>query len=275
LTALVGLSVGVTGIGGFLIPPILAGLFGLGAREAIVYSLAGFVLAGAYATLLHFRGGSFDRRLVLECSAGAIPGVILGRTVNLALPDAALRLILVAVLVYLSANVYLDAARRSGGRPGTGGNGDASNAAAFRNPSHRDGRIRSSGFIFGLGCLTGFLGVMTGVGGGLILVPVLVRRGVEALPAVGVGIAVSVVVSAWSTVAIWPHVAVDGRLLGVIAFSQLLGVAAGAHGVRLWLAGGGQAAEQARVNRRFRFVLAGVTLLSAAAIALPAFAGMG
>jgi uncharacterized protein len=152
----VGFLIGLVGIGGVLLAPALANLFGRGIHEAVSLSLASFVVAGAVAAA---RTRGDDARLGFGewcLLAALVPGALMGALAAPYIPETALSLFISACIV--AAGLFcLRAPKRF--------------AAARASPA--------PALLIALGIGAGFLSVISGTGGPMILVPMLIAGGME------------------------------------------------------------------------------------------------
>lgn len=204
LVLLIGVSLGLSGIGGFLIPPLLVAALGVPPRAAVAAALISFVPSGLLGAWLYRRQRSFDLRLALALGLGTLPGVAIGREISLSLSEATLqRVLAVAVLAAAAALVLVHPGRHARSR-------------------------RTFGPAVAIGCVAGVLTVLAGVGGPLVAVPALLLLGIDSAAAVGAALLASVVGSGLGAVALLPEASglTAGTLAAVIGF-QLAGVTAG------------------------------------------------
>ena len=159
----VGFLIGMVGIGGVLLAPALANLFGRDIHQAVSLSLASFVVAGAVAAFQARRAEAFLGFADWCLLAALVPGALMGA---LAAPPLF---------------------RRRRWRPLSPPASCWRDCRAFalREPvvANRDGLAPAVLAALGLGA--GFLSVISGTGGPMILVPVLLAAGMEVRPAAG------------------------------------------------------------------------------------------
>lgn len=209
LVLLIGVSLGVSGIGGFLIPPLLVVTLGLGSRDAVATALISFIPSGLIGAFLYRRRNQFNSRLALALSFGTIPGVLIGRQISLSTGEVTLERILAATLVI--AAVLLVRKPR------------------LRPPSAQRTSTTVELFLVTalVGCGSGILTVLVGVGGPLIAVPALLLLEVDVAAAVGAALLSSVVGSSLGALVLLPVVHVDPGVLSLISVAQVIGVVAG------------------------------------------------
>jgi uncharacterized membrane protein YfcA len=155
----VGTLIGSVGIGGVLLPPMLVLLLDVSIHAAIAISMFSFMFTGALGTHRYSRHGSMRWETVGWLSIAAVPATYAGARVSVqSSPDA------------LGVAVGALAA--------------AAGVAALK---HRKGQGREPLVpeLFGLGVVVGFMSGLTGSGGPVTLVPLLLLRGVKPLSAIG------------------------------------------------------------------------------------------
>jgi hypothetical protein len=163
-TSAVGVSIGLVGIGGIFLIPLLV-WFGLPLETAIGTSLLTFTVAGVVATIVYAMHGAIDWRAALITSAGSLVSGAFGAKLSAMLPDRIVTACFAAFL--LLTGLFALFGRRFFGR--------AVNA-----------RPLSVTTLIICGILTGIGSGLTGVGGPALLVPLLLLVG--ASPAVAVAI---------------------------------------------------------------------------------------
>lgn len=276
LGLVVGLIAGMFGVGGgFLLTPLLAVLFQVPLEIAVGTGMCQMIGVAVAAQIRYARLGEGESKLSLMMSLPALLGVGLGARAVAALSavgavtvagrsiDAAklfLSLGFIAMLAGVAAWMMRDARRAAAAgetsesiRPG------ALTRLRFGPSAHlpRAGYTVSIFFVSYIGLGIGFISGLLGVGGGVILTPVLlynIGMSVRASAATGVGLLL-----ATSLVGTFAHARLGNVDLS-IAMTLLIGSTLGAQ------AG---AVLAARIDgRRLRGFFAYLVLLTAAAVAL-------
>ncbi|HEX5850977.1 MAG TPA: sulfite exporter TauE/SafE family protein [Rubrobacter sp.] len=240
---LVGALIGCVGIGGVLLPPALVYLGGLGFHAAAATSTWAFLFCAAAGTWRYSGRGSIDWQMAGWLGAGVVPAAFLGARVNAALPDALLMSLLAALMVLTGADVLL---RRSRGS---------------------DGGARRLGApaLLAIGAFVGFGSALTGTGGAVLLVPILLLLQIPVLTAVGAAQAVALPVAAFATAGFLLYGSVDfafGTAAGLVGAAGVVAGAQIAH-----------AAPAAALRRVVAVALLCAGLLIAAQIAWGALRG--
>lgn len=166
LTVVVGVLIGMVGIGGVLLPRGIVALSDLTANEATATSTWAFLFTGLVGTLAYAWRGAVPWGMLGRLSLGVVPAAFLGALVNATLPAAVVLLGLAALTLFVGVQQL---------RP-----------RAAREPRDDLG----GGALIGIGALVGFGSALTGTGGPVLLVPILLMLGVTPLRAIAVSQAV-------------------------------------------------------------------------------------
>ncbi len=200
----VGILIGTVGIGGVLLVPILTYGFGIQVHAAIAAAMFSYLFSGMAGAVLYARRGSIRWRMAIWLFAGAMPGAFAGAALAAGTPGIGLEFLIALLILFAGFN-----ALRSSGE------------AAKR-------RRELAGLpLAAIGAATGFGSAMTGTGGPLILVPILVSLRMQVLTAVGLSQAIQIPVAALATVGNLVYGAVDFVVGTVIAVALVAGVAIG------------------------------------------------
>ena len=202
---LVGVLIGCIGVGGVLLVPALAYVAGIDIHIAIASCMLSYVFSGLVGGIAFARKGSVPWSLAGWLFAGAMPGAFAGAAAVALVPGRVLEF-LIATLVLLAGVQAL--AKRAG-------DGDARDTI---------GRWK----LAGIGVFTGVGSAMSGTGGPLILVPILVWMRVPVLTAVGLSQVVQLPIATLATVGNLRYGEVDLTLGLTIAVLLMAGVTVGA-----------------------------------------------
>ena len=204
LAVVVGVLIGMVGVGGVLLPPGLVALGDLTANEATATSTWAFVFTGVVGTVAYAWRGVVPWGMLAGLTVGVVPAAFLGALINATLPASVVLLGLAALTLFVGVQQLRPQAVR-GAREGLG-------AAA----------------LVAVGAFVGFGSALTGTGGPVLLVPMLLTLGVAPLRAVAVSQAVQLPVVVAGSVGYLQTDLVDIRLGTVLGCLAALGVAAGA-----------------------------------------------
>jgi uncharacterized protein len=210
---LLGVSLGATGVGGFLIPPLLIATLGLPAPAAVTHALLSFIASGALGTYLYHRRSGIAWTWAAALSLGCLPGAWVGYQIAIAVSNVALQQLLAVGLALVALLLLLS------GSP-------------IPSPVTVRYRRLSQGplwwAILGiLGLCSGITGVVAGVGGPLIIVPALSLLGADARKSVGAALLTSIVVSLAGASLLLPTVEISLVLVLLLIVSQIAGMLVG------------------------------------------------
>jgi uncharacterized membrane protein YfcA len=206
LSLLSGLLIGCIGIGGVLLVPCLS-LGGLDVHEAIAASMLSFIFSGAIGVWLYARHGSIDWRSLAFLAAGAAPGAFIG---SLLAAHTSQNILLTLV----GATVAFAGWRSMRARPA-----HAVHAAKVLQPLS----------LMGIAVGVGIGSAMTGTGGPVLLVPLLMWRNMPVLASVGLSQAIQIPIALMATVGnVWTG-SLDLRLGALLSIGVTVGAAVGAH----------------------------------------------
>lgn len=211
LTSLVvGFLCGCTSVGGILLIPAMALCSDIGLRGAMATTLFSFLAPAIVATWLHWRNGNIDWRVALPLSLGALLFGSFGAVAKEHLGVSFLGALLAVLIIIAGLNVLfpLRAGRLDvAGRP------------------EKTQRI----FLFTLGAAVSFMAGLTGAGGPVLTVPIMIGAGFSPLLAVAVAQPFQVIAAVSGSVGNVLLGAVDYGLALAAAVTQVIGIAAGIH----------------------------------------------
>lgn len=167
----VGAFVGLTGVAGFLLPIVYTGPLGLGVTEGLALSFGAFILSGALGSWNYSRAGNLDAGFGIKLSLGSLAGSLLGVRLNLIIPEDTVKIILYLVVLISGISILL---RR-----------DKTEGEGKEKSWQINGHLGASLL---LGFVTGALCSMSGAGGPVLVMPLLVVLGISVRTAVGVAL---------------------------------------------------------------------------------------
>jgi uncharacterized membrane protein YfcA len=204
LAVVVGTLIGMVGVGGVLLPPGLVALGDLSANEATATSTWAFVFTGVVGTVAYAWRGVVPWGMLARLSVGVLPAAFVGALVNARLPGSVVLLGLAALTLFVGVQQLRPRAVRE--------TRDELGTAA----------------LVAVGAFVGFGSALTGTGGPVLLVPVLLTLGAAPLRAVAVSQAVQLPVVVAGSVGYLQTGLVDVRLGTALGCLAALGVVAGA-----------------------------------------------
>jgi uncharacterized protein len=200
----VGFLIGLIGIGGVLLAPALVHVFGREIHQAVSLSLASFVLAGIVAAA---KSRNADKRFL----AGdwfflgmIVPGAVIGSLVTPWIPATELSLVISACVMLAGLSCL---------------RGNLS-AAGGDKPFH-------PAVLIGMGLLTGLLSVISGTGGPLVCLPMLLWTGMEVRRALILSQVAQLPVAATATLAHGFAGSLDLVAAGLLSVAIVVGMLAG------------------------------------------------
>jgi uncharacterized membrane protein YfcA len=195
-----GLMIGCVGIGGVILVPALVFLGDIPIQIGIPAAMLAYILSGLVATTVFAQNKSIDWGMAAWLCAGATPTAFAGAwavsVVNPRLLEACLGL-----LTFISG---LNALRR-------------------QHEADAPARVPSGKILLIVGAVTGFLSSISGTGGPLVLVPILMSMSLPVLAAVGLSQAIQLPVAIAATVGNVLYGELDLALGGVLAASLTVG----------------------------------------------------
>jgi uncharacterized membrane protein YfcA len=158
----IGFLIGLIGIGGVLLVPLLTIVGGCGQQAAITMSLASFIALGAASVFTRMREAGPPKRADWLLFIAMIPGAVAGALLLYHVPETLLAL-LIATAVAFSGGWAL--------------RGDAR--------STRPDTALGPGALLAIGGITGGASALSGTGGPLVLMPLLLAAGMAVADAIG------------------------------------------------------------------------------------------
>lgn len=202
-----GLLVGCVGIGGVIIVPVLAYLFGVPIKVAIPAASASYIVSGVIGTWTYAAAGLVPWRMAASLLVASMPAAIAGAAASSVAPIGFLE-IAIGLLAGTSGLHALSSAAPPA-------------ASAEQAPM-------SQTLLAGIGAFTGFGSALTGTGGPLILVPVLMRLEFPVIQAVGMAQVIQLPIAILATVTnAWSHL-IEPVLTACLALGLAFGTWGGA-----------------------------------------------
>lgn len=200
-----GLLIGCIGIGGVILVPALVYLAGIPIQIGIPAAMFAYILSGLVGTAVFAHNKSIHWGMTAWLCAGAAPLAFAGAWAVSVVNPHWLEIGL-GLLVLLSGLNSLRPRQEA-----TGARGSASN-----------------GGLLAVGAITGFLSSVTGTGGPLVLVPILISMNMPVLMAVGLSQAIQLPVAIAATVGNFLYGELNIVLGAVLAGALTIGTWGGA-----------------------------------------------
>ena len=172
---------------------------------AIATAMAGYVVTGVIGFIIYARHGSMNWRAAMPLLLGAAPGAFGGAAAVAHVPGDILVAAIAALTIFAGANALR--------RPAAGGH----------KPVRAVGRLG----LLSLGLFTGFASALTGTGGPVVLIPILLLMGRPVLYAIGLGQAVQIPIAIVASLYNLATGTIDTGAAAVLAIGLGAGVIAG------------------------------------------------
>ncbi|MGD9093734.1 MAG: sulfite exporter TauE/SafE family protein [Anaerolineales bacterium] len=202
---LTGTLIGTVGVGGILLAPLLVTLLGTELHIAQATSSFSFLFTGIVGVIAYTRRRSIDWHHVLWISIGIIPAALLGAKVNTVLSTPVLILILAALIIFSGLNALLK-----------------------RRKTTSTTRTPNKSILILIGAAVGFGSALTGTGGPVLLLPILLYLGFLPLAAVGISQAIQLPIAIFATTGFWLFGQINYQLGIILGIVQAVGVVIGA-----------------------------------------------
>lgn len=166
----VGAFVGLTGVAGFLLPIVYTGPLSMGVTEGLALSFAAFIISGALGSVNYKKAGNLDIPFGIRLSLGSLFGAVLGVRLNLIIPESTVKILLFMVVLLSGISILLR-----------------------KDQTEEEG---NKGYVISdhlavtmvLGFVTGMICALSGAGGPVLVMPLLVVLGIGIRTAVGVAL---------------------------------------------------------------------------------------
>ncbi len=202
---LIGALIGSIGIGGVLLVPALKYLGDVALHVAIPACNLSYIVTGTVGAVIYARHGTIDHGMAARVCLGALPGAFLGAFLLPFVPALALEAGIAAAVLFSGIHTLADRQHESGRKPATLGNA-----------------------LLVIGFATGVGSALTGTGGPLLLVPVLIWLRVPILTAIGLSQVIQIPISLLATLGNALYGQIDLRLSAGLALALACGSIVGA-----------------------------------------------
>jgi hypothetical protein len=208
IALVVGVLIGMVGIGGILLIPAIAAFTGMNTRQAMATALFSFIFTAVLGTYLYGRRGSIDWMVSVPVCAGALVFGYLGALANSVVSAVWLNVALSLVIIFAGVYVIMPV---SGGKP-------------FKFDRTKASHLALMG---GIGAVVGFIAGLTGVGGPVLSVPIMVVLGFAPITAIATGQVIQMAAAGSGTVGNLIHGVIDFRAASWLTAVQLAGLILG------------------------------------------------
>jgi uncharacterized membrane protein YfcA len=205
MALLAGILIGTIGIGGVILVPLLSFVLKIDLHIAMSASSLSFLFPGIVGTITYAKKGSIVWEAVFWLTVGIIPAALLGARVNTNLNTDVLVLIVAGLIAFSGINVFINRQNESGMIP----------------------ELRRVLLIF-IGALVGFGSSLTGMGGPVLLIPILITLHYPALITIGISQAIQLPIAVFAVISFWLYGQIDLGLGLHLGIAQAVGVYIGA-----------------------------------------------
>jgi uncharacterized membrane protein YfcA len=208
IAVVVGFFIGAVGPGGILLIPAFVILGGLDIHQATATTLFVFLFTGVLGTWMLYRRGHVYWRIAVPVCIGSVAFSYLGALVNAMVESRLLTIVIAAVIIFSGAYLLLPARRAEG--------------------SYRDGRgAPQQALLLAIGALSGFGSGLSGAGGAVFCVPLMLIFGFMPFAAIGTSQVLQIVVATFGTIGNLQYGSVDFIAAAWVAVFALVGVVIG------------------------------------------------
>lgn len=173
-----GVMIGCVGVGGVILVPLLAYAGGVPIHTAIAAAMAAYLVSGAIGTYVFAKNKSIRWDMTAALWLGAMPAALAGALAASLAPAALLEACIGTLTCASGLNSILSKAK-----------------------SESDDETASIGkpALAAIGGVTGFLSALTGTGGPLVLIPILMWLQIPVLTAIGLSQAIQLPIAVLAT----------------------------------------------------------------------------
>lgn len=226
----VGGCIGICGIAGFLLPMLYTGGLGFDVTYALALSFLAFLVSGIIGSFNYYKAGNLEVRMSLKLGIGSLIGAIAGVFLQSMIEKSTAKTILYLVVLFSGASILVrmwNEKRKADSVSAKKVISDGKKSASS-NPSHPKSIADHMGFLIFLGITTGAICSLSGAGGPILVMPLLVACGVSARIAVGVALFDSVFIAIPACIGYLSRITWT-EILGLLVLIVLT------HGIGVWL----------------------------------------
>lgn len=207
---IVGALIGTVGVGGILLIPALNGFAGLSTHVSMATALFSFIFTGVVGTYLYHRRGTINWAITIPVCAGGLVSGYFGAMANAIAPAAILNMLLAAVIIFAGLYALF---------PAKGGT-----------INYEEGNKKQLIQLVCIGAVVGFGSGLTGVGGPVLSVPIMVIVGFHPLTAIATSQVIQITAALSGSIGNMQNGLIDMQVAWWITLVELVGVG---FGVRL------------------------------------------
>ncbi|MBS6643229.1 MAG: sulfite exporter TauE/SafE family protein [Clostridiaceae bacterium] len=179
---IVGGFIGICGIAGFLLPMMYAGLLGFPVGQSLALSFLAFFVSGAIGSYNYHKQGNLDVRFSIIISIGSFFGGLLGVKLNALITPVQAKMLLYLVVLLSGISILCRKDKPEG-------------SGESKNGKQKKSLLDSSLFVILFGFITGAVCSLSGAGGPVLVMPLLVALGMPVHMSIGVALFDSVFIA--------------------------------------------------------------------------------
>ncbi len=233
----VGGCIGICGIAGFLLPMLYTGGLGFDVTYALALSFLAFLVSGVIGSRNYYKAGNLDIKMSVKLGIGSLIGAVGGVFLQSMIEKNTAKTILYLVVLFSGASILVRMWNEKRQKKNT--------EDVVSNDSAEKSITDNVVFLVLLGIVTGAICSLSGAGGPVLVMPLLVACGVSARIAVGVALFDSVFIAVPACIGYLSRI----DWMGVLGLLVLIIIT---HGVGVWL--GSRFAGKVPVNGLKLFV---------------------
>lgn len=233
----VGGCIGICGIAGFLLPMLYTGGLGFDVTYALALSFLAFLVSGVIGSRNYYKAGNLDIKMSVKLGIGSLIGAVGGVFLQSMIEKNTAKTILYLVVLFSGASILVRMWNEKRQKKNT--------EDVVSNDSAEKSITDNVVFLVLLGIVTGAICSLSGAGGPVLVMPLLVACGVSARIAVGVALFDSVFIAVPACIGYLSRI----DWMGVLGLLVLIIIT---HGVGVWL--GSRFAGKVQVNGLKLFV---------------------
>lgn len=203
---LTGALIGAVGVGGVLLVPALVLIGGLTVHQATPIATLSFLFTGIAGTVAYARQGRIEWPSTKWLLIGAVPGAVAGAATNVALSATVITIAIAVMLGTAALQAFRD---------------EPSRAASGR---HSLGVAA----LLGIGVAVGFGSALSGTGGPVLLIPIMLLAGAVVAVAISSSQPIQIPIAVFGTASFLAYGALDWQIALALGIVQGIGVVGGA-----------------------------------------------
>ena len=169
-----GILIGGVGIGGVILVPALYYFGGVAIYQAVAAAMFAFIVSGTFGTFMYARNKLIAWSSSVYLIIGALPGALLGSLVLVYINPSFLKIFIATLIIFSAVRELI-----------------VQNDKGLETKSVQLSKTIS----LSIGLVTGLLSALSGTGGPLILIPILMWLGTNAALAVGLSQVIQIPIS--------------------------------------------------------------------------------